>query len=1446
MNFRTRCSLYCFLSFLISLMILSVSFAATPATPVLDSGLTGEKPDHESFSRAKDPGDLVDFAAALAAGAGYVLHAQADVTEDNAGNGTDGVDEDPDDPDDGGWDWSLSGGVFTHSATASSTNLYGATAQGMYHAYLATGDASLITAMTDAADIMVANTGIRSGADLVFLMNYNDLPGVSGTAYMDAAKAKFDSRITDWGTPTGLAVYIRDVRGITQGYPNGIIGWDIGIWAVAAAMLGDRYPADPADYSQGAIDIAEVLWQDSFNDSPGFFDIIDDQGFDSAYGDVNFWWYNLGITGLIDAFDAAGVHTEEIPGLVAILLAGQHSNGGVGYCYGVNTDDEDWQSTAYAVLTLANLDQVTYQPEINRMAYWLAAWQDTASGGWVYDSGTNYPEIGGECTAAVAFGQPATDVIVDDDFTDQAAVDVYNLAQGTDYVFGYDAFGSIQNGVNAVTGSTVTVLAGTYVEQVHITLSGLELVGAGVGSTTIQSPVTLTDFFVTGTNDNYPVIFVDGATGVNISDLTVDGDNQGDTNYRFSGIAYWNGGGAITDVEVINIMNATFSGAQHGVGVYAYNDTGGPYTLALNGVVVDDFQKTAVALSGDGLTVDLDDVTTTGEGPTSVTAQNGIQVGYGAVGNLDNCQINDVAYTGEDWTASGLMILNTGVVTATGVDIDGCQTSVYWQDSSGIFDGGTMTNPLGDAYYGYSTGAKGNEVARPEASPFDTGEWKAGDKAAIDVTVSNSTITGAGATDSWGLAAWGYGPITFTVTGCEITGWDWGVVTYDFGGATFATTVNENGIFGNTSYGMYSNGASQADASCNWWGDIGGPDYSPFNPNPGVNAVSDGIKFWPWLDSLGGTCDQYGSDSIAAEDASACLTPGNTCTSIPVVFNRTDTEPSRGISVTFELSAELVLCTGNTNSDIIVATGVGAWAEGYSNLNYQITDHGAGSYTVDMAMLGMPCGPTTGGDLFTIDVAKAPAVIDDAVGTVTVTRVLVRDCDNMQLPGLPGAAASVTIDLTSPGTLADLTATQVKTGNDDDGTTEIDLAWTAPGGDAASIEIYRKGFGDYPEYDDGTGVVPTPPVTIGNGWALVATLAATATTYVDETTTRDFWYYAAYVTDTCGNVSAATGLTGGTLNYHLGDVSDGITQGQGNNQVFTEDMSHLGANYGIVLAHNDPLNYLDSGPTTDYLIDSRPATDNNVNFEDLMVTAINYNLVSKQSPPIGATHNEIVLKVGPLGEVGDICEVELYMYADGQIQGLSIPLDWNRDVVEPIGVQAGSLLPEQGGNYMVLTPGSGIVDAALLGVRSAGISGEGLLATVRFRVLTGGEADISLLEIVARDATNQAVVCEGTVTTDTPSVQVANSVLRAAVPNPFNPSTELSFVLAREGKVTLSVYSLRGRLVRTLINEQMTAGPHMLTWNGTDDAGQTVSSGSYLVRLVAPDRVQNRQITLVK
>jgi hypothetical protein len=93
----------------------------------------------------------------------------------------------------------------------------------------------------------------------------------------------------------------------------------------------------------------------------------------------------------------------------------------------------------------------------------------------------------------------------------------------------------------------------------------------------------------------------------------------------------------------------------------------------------------------------------------------------------------------------------------------------------------------------------------------------------------------------------------------------------------------------------------------------------------------------------------------------------------------------------------------------------------------------------------------------------------------------------------------------------------------------------------------------------------------------------------------------------------------------------------------------------------------------------------------------------------------------------------------------------------------------------------------------------------------------------------------------------AHTTLHQNTPNPFNPVTTIHFDLAREGHVSLHIYDVAGRLVRTLVDESLTAGfDHRATWNGLDDAGTHVASGVYFYRLVAADRTATRKMVVMK
>jgi hypothetical protein len=83
-------------------------------------------------------------------------------------------------------------------------------------------------------------------------------------------------------------------------------------------------------------------------------------------------------------------------------------------------------------------------------------------------------------------------------------------------------------------------------------------------------------------------------------------------------------------------------------------------------------------------------------------------------------------------------------------------------------------------------------------------------------------------------------------------------------------------------------------------------------------------------------------------------------------------------------------------------------------------------------------------------------------------------------------------------------------------------------------------------------------------------------------------------------------------------------------------------------------------------------------------------------------------------------------------------------------------------------------------------------------------------------------------------------------PNPFNPSTTIEFTVPSATNVTLQVYNLLGQEVALLVDGKVNAGKHRLNWNGRNSEGVSVSSGVYLYRLVAGNRIETRKMLLLK
>jgi hypothetical protein len=583
--------------------------------------------------------------------------------------------------------------------------------------------------------------------------------------------------------------------------------------------------------------------------------------------------------------------------------------------------------------------------------------------------------------------------------------------------------------------------------------------------------------------------------------------------------------------------------------------------------------------------------------------------------------------------------------------------------------------------------------------------------------------------------------------------------------------------------------------------------------------------------------------------AGLCLSASRTCVGVPFIYQRGDSAAAMAAHVTFQLDSRFALCTPGSP---VASIHPGDWLAAFVNKNFQVVDNGGGSFTVDQTLLGQPCGPTHGGVLFTVDVAAVGgAGAPDGAGDITVTGSQVRDCTNQPLPAQPGPPSQLIVSHTPPPAITDLASVQVLSGNPAGSRTGITVSWTVP--IPGPVALYRAPFGSYPEYDDGGGTLPDSAAAPAAPWVLVS--AAATSGIVDHPPVRGSWHYVAFLTDSCGNRSAVSNLTHGSLDYHLGDVSDGVTRGTGDNHVRVEDISLLGAHYGISGSTlvTDNVAYLDVGPTIDGQPTSRPATDDVIDLEDLMMFSLNFQVVSAPqamlSPPApgggakDARAEAFELEAPSLVAAGDEVVATLHLAGAGSMQGFSAQLAWDAGVLQPVAVESGGFVESQGG--VMLSPGPGTADAALLGVHGTGIVGGGDVARFHFKVLREGDPGLRIGKLVARDARNHPLDPSGFARSVVAAVPL-HTLMLAPSPNPARGATTLAFALAQRGDAELCVYSVDGRRVRTLARGARDAGAYRVSWTGEDDAGRGQAPGVYWARLRAGGLTFTRRIVFLR
>jgi hypothetical protein len=416
---------------------------------------------------------------------------------------------------------------------------------------------------------------------------------------------------------------------------------------------------------------------------------------------------------------------------------------------------------------------------------------------------------------------------------------------------------------------------------------------------------------------------------------------------------------------------------------------------------------------------------------------------------------------------------------------------------------------------------------------------------------------------------------------------------------------------------------------------------------------------------------------------------------------------------------------------------------------------------------------------------------------------------------------------------------------------KCDLSWTM-GTDTYldGVVVQRNAnAGDYPVYPLFVAAWPTvTPYYPGTHLLGTNVYTGGATSATDAVVDRNIYYYQAFCFDIARNYGAAE-VAGASAdlatNYWLGDVAAAIGFWGYNGLVNDADIDKLGSQYHQAPG-GSPEDEMDVGPTVHpaYGPLGLPTPDDFVGFEDLMIFAMNYGVVSARVVPLLSEPVEGQLALS-LEEIGSVAAgtVELALRLEGntgEVKGVSAVLEL--DGMELVSARLSDEMSTPVAQTF-LWYGADQIDIAILGT-DVSIGGSGEVARLTFRA-TSEQYGVDFASAALRGADNEQLDA------DLEGYELGGSIptvfrLVQNSPNPFNPVTKVAYHVPSESRVTIRVFDVTGRLVTTLVDDVVEPGRHAAVWNGTNDAGESVGSGVYFCTMETPDYRGSHKMMLLK
>lgn len=464
----------------------------------------------------------------------------------------------------------------------------------------------------------------------------------------------------------------------------------------------------------------------------------------------------------------------------------------------------------------------------------FGTYPDGPMGSWIFGSNQDGPGR----DVYLAYPSSCADIVyVDDDWIGSTAGDIID-----GHIFGYDAFSTIQNGVDSVCEcGTVYVNLGTYVEQVTIRDKSLKLIG---DDATIQMPssgvldITLAESsasyqYLVGIwgydqyNGGNDTIWGSSTITVEMSGFTLDANDFLPAD-RYCSILMRNVNtdhcDNIANIHDNELINIDIAGDKQTFGMLGY----GTMDITIQDNVIDQFQRGGIGIySGYAEVIGN---TVIGPDIDTVWAPNGIQLGYGASGLIEDNDVMLSDWPGTDWAGSGILVVDTSDVIVNENYVHNCEQAI------GVVD-------------------------------FPECQWGSDWEGIVsDIEVTSNLIED----NEWGIA------IANDVDGVLVEGnliYDTlgdGIDVYNYDPCVSNSPRNIviicNEIVGSGYDGLWVGPSvtDTVDAECNWWGDISGPFNDTWNPSGLGDSVVGNADADPWIgqvtaDAGGPYHEEYGS-----------------------------------------------------------------------------------------------------------------------------------------------------------------------------------------------------------------------------------------------------------------------------------------------------------------------------------------------------------------------------------------------------------------------------------------------------------------------------------------------------------------------------------------------------------------------------------------------------------